>query len=118
MSPLRTVLLVAPSAVALNRLACGIAPRPLVRRARSRGVLERDAIPTTFGPSFDTLGPLIRACGADRFSPSGLARPGVVLGATDRLARVSAFAATAVICAAVYLWLHHSRAGMAFPSLP
>jgi branched-chain amino acid transport system permease protein len=87
--------------------------RPLVRRAKSRGQLEVDAILTTFGLSFIAVGVMLALFGGDYFSYSYLSRPITIIGDTYGLNRVAAFLAAVVICGALYLWLNHSRAGMA-----
>jgi branched-chain amino acid transport system permease protein len=113
LSPLLTIFLVAPAAFVLNWLIYVILLRPLVRRAKSRGQLEVDAILTTFGLSFIAVGVMLALFGGDYFSYSYLSRPIVILGDTYGLNRVTAFLAAVVICGALYLWLNHSRAGMA-----
>lgn len=112
-SPFLTIFLVAPAAFVLNWLIYRIMLRPLVHRAKSRGMLEQDAILTTFGLSFVMVGLMIWAFGGDYFNYSYLARPIVLIGENYGLNRVSAFIAAVILCAALYIWLNHSRAGMA-----
>lgn len=112
-SPFLTIFLVAPVAFALNWLIYQVMLRPLVRRAKSRGMLEQDAILATFGLSFVMVGVMLWAFGGDYFSYSYLARPIVLLGENYGLNRVSAFVAAVILCGALYIWLNHSRAGMA-----
>ena len=112
-SPFLTVFLVAPVAFGLNWLIYRIMLRPLVKRSKSRGSLEQDAILTTFGLSFVMVGLMIWAFGGDYFSYAYLARPVVILGENYGLNRVAAFVAAVALCAALYFWLNHSRAGMA-----
>lgn len=112
-SPLLTIFLVAPVAYVLNWLIYRIMLRPLVNRAKNRGMLEVDAILTTFGLSFVMVGIMIWAFGGDYFSYSYLARPINVFGDNYGLNRVVAFACAAILCAALFLWLNVSRAGMA-----
>ena len=116
-SPILTIFLVAPAAFVLNWLIYMIILRPLVRRARSRGQLEVDAILTTFGLSFVAVGIMIATFGGDYFSYSYLARPVVILGENYALNRLSAFVAAVVIAAALYLWLNHSRPGLAIRAI-
>ena len=111
-SPLLTVFVVAPLAFALNWLIYVIILRPLVKRARSRGQLETDAILTTFGLSFVAVGLMLAVFGGDYFSYSYLARPVQFVGDTYGLNRVVAFLSAVVICGALWLWLYNSRAGM------
>ncbi|MBL6428875.1 MULTISPECIES: branched-chain amino acid ABC transporter permease [Maritimibacter] len=112
-SPLLTIFLVAPLAYVLNWLIYRIMLRPLVKRAKNRGMLEVDAILTTFGLSFVMVGIMIWAFGGDYFSYSYLARPITVFGDNYGLNRVVAFVCAAILCAALFLWLNVSRAGMA-----
>ncbi|MBV7408559.1 branched-chain amino acid ABC transporter permease [Maritimibacter sp. DP1N21-5] len=112
-SPLLTIFLVAPLAYVLNWLIYRIMLRPLVNRAKNRGMLEVDAILTTFGLSFVMVGIMIWAFGGDYFSYSYLARPITVFGDNYGLNRVVAFVCAAILCAALFLWLNVSRAGMA-----
>ncbi len=112
-SPLLTIFIVAPVAYVLNWLIYRIMLRPLVKRAKSRGMLEQDAILTTFGLSFVMVGLMLWAFGGDYFSYSYLSRPVVIFGDNFGLNRVVAFLCAAVICAALYIWLNASRAGMA-----
>lgn len=112
-SPLLTIFLVAPLAYVLNWLIYRIMLRPLVKRAKNRGMLEVDAILTTFGLSFVMVGLMIWAFGGDYFSYSYLARPITVFGDNYGLNRVVAFVCAAILCAALFLWLNVSRAGMA-----
>ncbi len=117
LSPLLTVFLVAPLAFALNWLIYTVLLRPLVRRAKSRGQLEVDAILTTFGLSFVAVGLMIALFGGDYFSYSHLARPVRILGDTYALNRLVAFLAAVVICGALHLWLNHSRTGMSIRAI-
>ena len=112
-SPLLTVFVVAPLAFAANWLIYQVVLRPLVKRARTHGQLEVDAILTTFGLSFVALGLMLAVFGRDYFSYSYLARPVKFFGETYGLNRVVAFAAAVAICGALWLWLYRSRTGMA-----
>lgn len=112
LSPFLTVFLVFPVAFALNWLIYQVFLRPLVRRAKSRGQLEVDAILTTFGLSFVAVGLMLAVFGGDYFSYSYLSFPVQLLGSTWGANRVAAFGAAVVICGALWLWLSYSRAGM------
>ena len=112
-SPILTIFLVAPVAYVLNWLVYKIMLRPLVKRAKSRGMLEQDAILTTFGLSFVMVGLMLWAFGGDYFSYSYLARPVVIMGENYGLNRVVAFVCAVLLCGALWLWLNMSRAGMA-----
>lgn len=116
-SPLLTVFLVAPLAFAANWLVYMVFLRPLVRRARSRGQLEVDAILTTFGLSFVAVGLMLAVFGGDYFSYSYLSFPVHILGDSYGANRVAAFLAAVVICGALWLWLDFSRAGLAIRAI-
>lgn len=116
-SPLLTVFLVAPVAFVANWLVYVIFLRPLVRRAKTRGQLEVDAILTTFGFSFIGVGLMVSLFGGDYFKYSYLARPVTILGDTYGANRIVAFLAAVVICGALYLWLNRSRAGMSIRAI-
>lgn len=116
-SPLLTVFLVAPAAFAANWVIYHLFLRPLVRRARSRGQLEVDAILATFGLSFISVGLMLAVFGGDYFKYSYLARPITILGETYAANRIAAFLAAVVICGALWAWLNLSRAGMAIRAI-
>lgn len=113
LSPLLTLFLVAPVAYIVNWAIYQIMLRPLVKRARSRGELEQDAILTTFGLSFVMVGLMVWFFGGDYFNYSYLARGVVIMGDNYGLNRVVAFLCSVVLCLGLYLWLNHSKAGMA-----
>jgi branched-chain amino acid transport system permease protein len=117
LSPLLTVFIVAPIAFVLNWLVYVVFLRPLVRRARSRGQLEVDAILTTFGLSFVAVGLMLAVFGGDYFSYSYLSFPVAILGSTYGANRVAAFVAAVVIFGALWLWLSRSRAGLSIRAI-
>lgn len=116
-SPLLTVFVVAPAAFAANWLIYVAMLRPLVRRARSRGQLEVDAILTTFGLSFVAVGLMLAVFGGDYFSYSYLARPVHLLGDAYALNRVTAAVAAGIVCGGLWLWLNHTRPGMSIRAI-
>lgn len=116
-SPLLTIFLVAPAAYVINWLIYRIMLRPLVKRAKSRGMLEQDAILTTFGLSFVMVGLMVWAFGGDYFNYSFLSVPIEILGSSYGLNRVVAFSCAVIICAGLYIWLNHSRTGMAIRAI-
>ncbi|MEM9011393.1 MAG: branched-chain amino acid ABC transporter permease [Pseudomonadota bacterium] len=116
-SPILTVFLVAPAAFLLNWLIYRLMLERLVRRARSRGQLEVDAILATFGLSFVAVGVMLAIFGGDYFSYAYLARPVEILGETYAQNRVVAFLAAAILCLALYLWLNRSRAGLSIRAI-
>ena len=85
---------------------------PLVRRAKSQGQLEVDSILATFGLSFVAIGILLAMFGGEFLAYSYLATPFVILGQPYALNRIVAFLCAAVLCAGLYVWLHHTRAGL------
>ena len=111
-SPFLTIFVLAPVAFGANWLIYQVMLRPLVRRAKSQGQLEVDAILSTFGLSFVGVGLMLAVFGGDYFSYSYLATPVTLFGDNFGLNRIASFLAAAVLCLALYLWLNHSRAGM------
>lgn len=73
-SPLLSILLVAPLAFAINWLIYNIFMLPLVRRSRSEGQLEVDSIISTFGQNFIMVGVMLAMFGGDYFSYAYLDR--------------------------------------------
>ncbi len=116
-SPLLTIFLVAPVAFFVNWLIYVIMLRPLVRRSKSRGQLEVDAILTTFGLAFVSVGLMLAFFGGDYFSYSYLAVPVNILGDTFALNRLTAAIAAAVICGGLWLWLNTTRTGMSIRAI-
>jgi len=112
-SPLVSILVVAPLAFAANWLIYRLMLVPLVRRAKSPGQLEVDSILATFGLSFVFVGLMLATFGGDYFTYSYLAEPFRILGDTYALNRVVAFVGAVVLCGVLYLWLYTTRAGMA-----
>jgi branched-chain amino acid transport system permease protein len=113
LSPLFALLLVVPGAFMLNWAIYRLLLLPLVRRAKSQGKLEVDSILATFGISFISVGVLLAIFGGEYLDYSYLAQPIFIFGERYGLNRVVAFAASAVLCAVLYLWLHKTRAGLA-----
>jgi len=112
-SPYVALLFVVPAAFGLNWLIYRTLLRPLVRRAKNRGMLEVDSILATFGMSFVFVGIMLMAFGGDYFSYSYLAEPFVIFGSPYGLNKVVAFVAAAAICGLLYLGLNKTRTGMA-----
>ena len=112
MSPIFTLLLVAPLAFAGNWLLYRFLLLPLVRRAKDRGQLEVDSILVTFGISFVLVGIMVSING-EYFTYSYLADPISILGSTVALNRLVAFLAAVAIGASLYFWLNRTYAGMA-----
>jgi branched-chain amino acid transport system permease protein len=112
-SPLFALFLVAPAAFALNWAIYRVFIYPLVRRAKSQGKLEVDSILATFGISFIAVGILLAVFGGQYLDYSYLSQPIVIFGERYGLNRVVAFLASALLCTALYVWLHKTRAGLA-----
>jgi branched-chain amino acid transport system permease protein len=111
-SPLLTVVIVGPLAFVGNWLIYRFLLRPLVRRSKNQGQLEVDSILATFGMSFALVGIMVSIHG-EYFTYSFLAVPFEVLGTTVALNRLVAFCGAVIIGLILYLWLNHSRSGMA-----
>ena len=111
-SPLLTVILVAPVAFAGNWLIYRFLLTPLVRRAKTQGHLEVDSILATFGMSFIIIGVVVSIEGGF-FAYKYLSEPISILGSTTSLNRLIAFLIAVVIGGGLYLWLNKTRAGVA-----
>jgi branched-chain amino acid transport system permease protein len=112
-SPLFALLLVVPVAFVLNWAIYRVLLLPLVRRAKNQGKLEVDSILATFGLSFISVGIMLAIFGGEYLDYSYLSQPIFIFGERYGLNRVVAFLASAVICIALYVWLHKTRAGLA-----
>ena len=111
-SPLLTVVRVAPVAFAGNWLIYRFLLTPLVRRAKSDGQLEVDAILATFGMSFIIIGVMVSIEGGF-FAYKYLSEPIQILGSITSLSRFVAFLIAVAIGFGLYLWLNHTRPGVA-----
>jgi len=111
-SPLLTVLLVGPVAFAGNWLIYRFLLTPLVKRAKTEGQLEVDAILATFGMSFVLIGIMVSIEGGF-FVYKYLSEPITLLGSITSLNRFVAFLVAVLIGAGLYLWLNHTRQGVA-----
>ncbi|MWD29772.1 branched-chain amino acid ABC transporter permease [Aquicoccus sp. SCR17] len=112
LSPLLTIFLVAPAAFAVNWAIYRVMLRPLVKRAPNRGALEQDSILATFGLSFVMVGLMVWAFGGDYFNYAYLSRRVEIFGDGFGLNRVVAFLCATALCAALFIWMNLSRAGM------
>jgi branched-chain amino acid transport system permease protein len=113
LSPLLALLGVVPAAFVLNWLVYRVLLRPLVRRAKNRGMLEVDTILATFGMSFAGVGIMVSLFGGEYFAYSYLAEPFTILGSPFGLNRVVACGVSLLICGLLYLGLNRTRTGMA-----
>jgi len=113
LSPLIGILVVVPTAFALNWLVFELLLMPLVRRARHRDMLEVDSILATFGMLFVIQGVALIIFGGQYFSYSYLSIPVSVLGSALAVNRLVALAFATVIGIAIYLALTRTRTGTA-----
>jgi len=111
-SPILTMLIVAPLSFFGNWLIYRFLLRPLVRRAKNQGQLEVDSILATFGMAFALVGIMVSIHG-EYYTYSYLAEPFEILGETFALNRIVAFCFAVLIGAALWLWLYFTRTGMA-----
>ena len=113
LSPYVALAFVVPGVFVLNWLIYSLLLRPLVRRAKNRGMLEVDSILATFGMSFVLVGLMLMSFGGEYFTYSYLAEPFNILGSPFGLNRVVGCLISVVICGLLYLGLYQSRIGMA-----
>lgn len=111
-SPVLTMLIVAPLSFFGNWIIYKALLRPLVRRAKTQGQLEVDSILATFGMSFALVGIMVSIHG-EYFTYSYLAEPYEIFGETFALNRIVAFCFAVIIGGALWLWLYMTRPGMA-----
>jgi branched-chain amino acid transport system permease protein len=111
-SPILTMLIVAPLSFFGNWIIYQVLLRPLVRRAKTQGHLEVDSILATFGMSFALVGIMVSMHG-EYFTYSYLAEPFKIVGETFALNRIVAFCFAVVVGGALWLWLYFTRPGMA-----
>lgn len=111
-SPILTMLIVAPLSFFGNWMIYRFLLRPLVKRAKNQGQLEVDSILATFGMSFALVGVMVSIHG-EYFTYSYLAEPFELLGETFALNRIVAFCFAVLVGAALWLWLYFTRPGMA-----
>jgi len=115
-SPVMTMLIVAPLSFIGNWLIYTGLLRPLIRRAKHQGQLEVDSILATFGMSFAIVAVMVSIHG-EYFTYSYLAEPFDIFGETFALNRIVAFCFALLIGAALWLWLYYTRAGMAIRAI-
>jgi len=113
LSPFAAALFVVPGAFLLNWLIYRFLMRPLVRRAKNRGMLEVDTILATFGLSFVFVGVMSFAFGGEFFTYSYLAEPYRIFGSPFGQNRLAASVTAIVICGLLYWGIHRTRPGTA-----
>ena len=111
-SPIMTMLIVAPLSFFGNWLIYTALLTPLIKRAKNQGQLEVDSILATFGRSFAILGVMVSIHG-EYFTYSYLAEPFEIFGETFALNRIVAFCFALLIGVVLWGWLYFTRAGMA-----
>ena len=112
-NPLWGLLIIAPLGFVANGLIYLGLLRPLVRRAKTQGMLEVDSILATFGLLFLFEGAMQLIFGGSFFNYQFLAVPFEMLGGSYGLNRAVAFLAAAIIAAGLYLFLYRTRFGTA-----
>jgi branched-chain amino acid transport system permease protein len=112
-SPLIGLIIVLPLAFAANWLIYQILLVPLVRRSKSRDMLEVDSILATFGLLFVVQGVMLVMFGGQYHSYSYLSVPIDVLGTTVSANRLLALVFALAIGLIVYFALKYTRAGTA-----
>lgn len=115
-SPLLTMVVVAPLSFAGNWLIYRFLLTPLVRRSRNQGQLEVDSILATFGMSFALVGVMVAFHG-EYFAYSYLAESVDIFGEIFALNRLVAFFFACLLGGILYLWLFQTRMGMAMRAL-
>ena len=111
-SPLLTIILVIPISFLGNWLIYRFLLTPLVKRSKTQGHLEVDSILATFGMSFILIGIMVSIEGGF-FAYNYLSMPISIIGSTTSLNRLLAFIIAVFIGSMLYLWLNHTRSGVA-----
>jgi branched-chain amino acid transport system permease protein len=113
MSPLIGLIVVLPLAFVANWAIYQILLMPLVRRSKSRDMLEVDSILATFGLLFVVQGIMLVMFGGQYHTYSYLAIPVDVLGVILPFNRILAFVFALAIGLTVYFALKYTRTGTA-----
>ena len=112
-NPLAGLVIIVPVAFLANWLIYHLLLMPLVKRAKSREVLEADSILFTFGLLFVMQGLMLSIFGGQLYSYSYLLVPLDIAGTTVSANRLIAFAFALVIGLVLYLALTRTRGGTA-----
>ena len=112
-SPLIGLLVAIPLGFAVNWLLYQIVLMPLVKRAKSRAMLEVDSILATFGLLFVVQGIMLVTFGGQFNTMNYLSIPVNVLGSSVALNRLIALLFAVIIGTALYLALTRTRYGTA-----
>lgn len=116
-NPILGMLAVVPAAFGLNWLLYQIVLMPLVKRAKSQGMLEVDSILGTFGILFVIQGVMLVVFGGSLQSYSYLSVPVHILGTTLAANRILALAFALIIGGVLYFWLTRTRYGIAMRAI-
>lgn len=116
-SPLIGLVVIAPVAFAANWLIFRIVLQPLIRRAPSRDVLERDSILVTFGVLFVLQGAAQWAWGGTNRGYTYLSEPVGDGGVVFALNRLVAFGVACLLGLGAYLFLRQTRYGTALRAI-
>ena len=116
-SPLWSLLLVAPTAFVASWAIYVYLMRPLVRRAPNLDALEADSILATFRLLFVIQGTFFAVMGGNIFGYSYLAFPIEVLGSRIAANRLLAALVAAVIAMVLWVLMRHTRVGTAIRAL-
>ena len=111
--PLTGLAVLVPAGFALNWLLYRVVLMPLVRRARTPGMLEVDSILGTFGVLFVIQGIMLVTFGGQLYSYGYLSVPLSILGTTLAVNRILALVFAVVIGGGLYLAMTRTRAGTA-----
>jgi branched-chain amino acid transport system permease protein len=117
LNPLVGLIFVVPASFAANWLLYQIVLTPLVKRAKSQGMLEVDSILGTFGILFVIQGVMLLTFGGTLQSYSYLSVPVHILGTTLALNRILALVFAVIIGGVLYLLLTRTRYGTALRQL-
>lgn len=117
LNPYWALLVVVPGGFIVNWLIYQYLLRPLVRRAKNRGQLEVDSILVTFGLSFTLVGIFLWVFGGQFFNYSFLSVPVELFDSRYGQNRVLAFAIAVLVCGALWIWLNHTRSGLALRAI-
>lgn len=112
-SPLIALLVVVPLSFVVNWLVYKVMLVPLVRRAKSPGMLEGESILATFGLLFVIQGLAVALFGSNLISYSYLSIPVSIFGSIVPINRLLAFGFAVAIGVVVYALLTRTRGGTA-----
>ena len=112
LSPILSIIIVAPLGYVINWLIYRYLLQPLVKRSKTQGHLEVDSILSTFGLSFIFIGLMHAIFGGEYFNYEYLEIPYEIFNEPYGLNRIAAFLGAAVLAAGLYFWLNKTRSGL------